>query len=340
MSPFQVLMGYQPRHNIPTVGTTDAPNIASRLTQLAHLCTEIQSSIRLAEETVKKRNKEKFVEYTPGQKVWLEATNLKGLHPKAKLGPKCYGPFTIDQKLSSVVYRLKLPPKWKIHPVFHAGLLYPYLETAMHRKNYLQPPPELIKNQEEFKIKRIIDSKTVGKRTVYQVSSISTMASTTLLLALLLISWFLTITLILVLAVAVFFIKETYAIHFHLDRNPTPSSSLPPPLLTYSVVNQVALLAVTTLTIVDKHPHLLLLAFLGSFLITLLAILALTLIIPLTLCTTIWHLEREHQWAFNIAATAQHPLPHTTTTLPVIAANRDSNNLTQVYFEYIREHQD
>lgn len=36
MSPFQVLMGYQPWHNIPTVGTTDAPDIASRLTQLAH----------------------------------------------------------------------------------------------------------------------------------------------------------------------------------------------------------------------------------------------------------------------------------------------------------------
>ncbi|CCM06972.1 uncharacterized protein FIBRA_09286 [Fibroporia radiculosa] len=167
MSPFQALMGYQPRHTIPTVGTTDAPDIASRLTQLAHLRTEIQSSIQLAEETVKKQNKDKFVKYTPGQKVWLEATNLKGLHPKAKLGPKCYGPFTINQKLSSVVYRLKLPPKWKIHPVFHAGLLYPYSETTMHGKNYLRPPPELIKNQEEFEIECIIDSKTVGKQTLY-----------------------------------------------------------------------------------------------------------------------------------------------------------------------------
>ncbi|CCM07242.1 uncharacterized protein FIBRA_09588 [Fibroporia radiculosa] len=69
MSPFQVLMGYQPQHNIPTVGTTDALDIASRLIQLTHLCTEIQSSIRLAEEMVKKRNKDKFVEYTPGQKT-------------------------------------------------------------------------------------------------------------------------------------------------------------------------------------------------------------------------------------------------------------------------------
>ncbi|CCM07113.1 uncharacterized protein FIBRA_09447 [Fibroporia radiculosa] len=158
MSPFQVLMGYQPQHNIPTMGTTDAPDIASRLTQLAHLCKEIQSSIQPAEETVKKQNKDRFVEYIPGQKVWLEATNLKGLHPKAKLGPKCYGPFTIDQKLSS-----------KIHPVFYAGLLYPYSETTMHGKNYLRPPPELIKNQEEFEIECIIDSKTVGKQTLCQV---------------------------------------------------------------------------------------------------------------------------------------------------------------------------
>ena len=102
-------------------------------------------------ETVKRQNKDGFIEYQPGQKVWLEATNLKGLHPKAKLRPKCYGPFTIHQKLSLVVYHLKLPPKWKIHPVFHARLLYPYSETTMHGKNYLQPPLELIKNEEEFK---------------------------------------------------------------------------------------------------------------------------------------------------------------------------------------------
>ena len=68
-----------------------------------------------------------------------------------------------------MVYQLQLPPKWKIHPIFHAGLLHPYQETKLHGENYLWPPPEIIKNQEEFKIERIIDAKTVGKRRLFHV---------------------------------------------------------------------------------------------------------------------------------------------------------------------------
>ncbi|CCM06938.1 uncharacterized protein FIBRA_09252 [Fibroporia radiculosa] len=135
------------------------------------------------------------------------------------------------------------------------------------------------------------------------------------------------------------------------SRRHTPSSSNstappllpPPPPLTSRpsiVVNHITPLATATLAVVDEQPHLLLLALLGSFLISLLAILALALIVPLTLRITIRHLEKEHHWAYNIATTAQRPLPHINTPLLVIVANRDNNNPSQVYFEYIREHQD
>ena len=156
-------MGYEPRHSIPISTPLDAPDITARLTELEHLRKEIQSSLDLTNQIMQQWTKGTFQEYEKGQKVWLEGTNLKGLHPKAKLGPKHYGPFTIQQKLSPVVYRLQLPPKWKIHPVFHAGLLHPYQETKLHGENYLRPPPEIIKNQEEFEIEWIIDAKTVGK---------------------------------------------------------------------------------------------------------------------------------------------------------------------------------
>ncbi|CCM07043.1 uncharacterized protein FIBRA_09363 [Fibroporia radiculosa] len=111
------------------------------------------------------------------------------------------------------------------------------------------------------------------------------------------------------------------------------SSSLdnqqPPPLTKHPMVNQVAPLTTITLAVINEHSHLLLLALLGFFLLSLLSTLTLALIVPLLLCLTIHHLEREHQWAFNITTTAQCPLPHTTTNLPVVAANRDSNNPTQ-----------
>jgi hypothetical protein len=50
----------------------------------------------------------KFWLFTQGQKVWLEATNLKLTHPTTKLAPQRYGPFPITHVLSPVVYQLTL----------------------------------------------------------------------------------------------------------------------------------------------------------------------------------------------------------------------------------------
>ncbi|CCM06926.1 uncharacterized protein FIBRA_09238 [Fibroporia radiculosa] len=165
------------------------------------------------------------------------------------------------------------------------------------------------------------------------------MASVTILAALLLVSWTLITLLILIIAFAVYYLKDSYTFKVHLERTPTPLSTTPIDEQALNWANNGA--QVTSPVELTPTPFTdLLSALLGFFLTTLLSVLALALIVPLTLRLTIRHLEREHQWAFNIAATAQRPLPHTTTTLPVIAANRDSNNPTQVYFEYIREHQD
>ena len=61
-----------------------------------------------------------------------------------------------------MVYQLTLPTQWKqkgIHDVFHASLLTPYHETEAHGTNYLEPPPDVIKGEEEYEVERILDSK-------------------------------------------------------------------------------------------------------------------------------------------------------------------------------------
>ncbi len=64
-----------------------------------------------------------------GDKVLLDGKNLKTMQPKAKLSDKQHRPFEITDVLGPVIYCLKLPPKWRIHPVFHTFLLVPYIET-------------------------------------------------------------------------------------------------------------------------------------------------------------------------------------------------------------------
>jgi Chromo (CHRromatin Organisation MOdifier) domain len=94
--------------------------------------------------------------------VWLEGTNLKLTHPKAKLDAKRYGPFPITKEVSPVVFQLVLPPQWRVHNVFHASLLTPYKETEEHGDNFVQPPPELIEGQEEYEVEQVVNSRRLG----------------------------------------------------------------------------------------------------------------------------------------------------------------------------------
>ena len=58
--------------------------------------------------------------------------------------------------MSPINYKLELPTQWSIHPVFHINLLTPYRETITHGANYQRPPPDLVNNTEENKVKKIL----------------------------------------------------------------------------------------------------------------------------------------------------------------------------------------
>ena len=97
-----------------------------------------------------------FKPFIKGDKVWLEARNLKRLIINPKFTPKREGPFTITKVLSPIVYQLRLPKTWKIHLVFHTSLLSPYRENEVHSWNFPAPPPDLINGEEEYEIEKII----------------------------------------------------------------------------------------------------------------------------------------------------------------------------------------
>jgi hypothetical protein len=89
---------------------------------------EAECALRKAAKEMKKfyDRRRKLEEYSVGDRVWLEATNLTTDRPKKKLDHKRLGPFKNIQKVSNVVYKLELPPTWRIHPVFHVSKLRRY----------------------------------------------------------------------------------------------------------------------------------------------------------------------------------------------------------------------
>jgi hypothetical protein len=148
---------------------TDAPAAETRLKELIKQREEALAAHDLARQKMAQYIMRKAVPFKKGQKVWLEARNLRLPYQSRKLAPKREGPFTISDVLGKVTYRLTLPKQWKIHPVFHAALLTPYIETETHGPNYTNPPPDLVEGEEEFEIESILAHRKLGRSHQYLV---------------------------------------------------------------------------------------------------------------------------------------------------------------------------
>ena len=85
------------------------------------IASHTQAAMAMARHTSREQTT-----FQKGDKVLLESTNLKLPYPYQKLAPKWEGLFTIAEVLGPVTYKLNLPKKWRIHPVFHAVLLTAY----------------------------------------------------------------------------------------------------------------------------------------------------------------------------------------------------------------------
>ena len=104
---------------------------------------------------MKERITSKYTPWKVGDKVWLETTNLHMSGPK-KLQMKRTSPFEIEEAISRTAFHLHIPSQWKIHPVFHTSLLTSYKEMSEHRPNFLQPPPDRIDGEEEYKVEAVL----------------------------------------------------------------------------------------------------------------------------------------------------------------------------------------
>ena len=111
-------------------------------------------------------------EFQVGEKVWLSTANLRmpsGI--TRKFAHKRIGPYEILQKISPVAYKLKLPRRLRIHPVFHIGLLAPQKVDPEHPPEPVRPPPlEEFNEPNIYEVERILDQTTQRGVTLYKVA--------------------------------------------------------------------------------------------------------------------------------------------------------------------------
>ena len=158
-TPFELMMGTSSLATPLIHEYTKYPSVEEQVGSLTNMREEALAAHEYARSCMLQHIKSNFTPFVVGQRVWLEAKNLKTIYNK-KMAPKHEGPFQITKVLSPLTYSLSLPVTWRIHNAFHTFLLTLYVENEIHGPNYTRPPAELEEQEEaEWEVEHIVGQK-------------------------------------------------------------------------------------------------------------------------------------------------------------------------------------
>jgi len=111
-------MGFEPRQDPSSLETVN--EFTKRMESATE---EAKSVIRKAQEDMTRyynRRRSPAPVFQPGDRVYLDASDIKTTHLSPKLSHHRLGPFEIERQVGLLAYRLKLPYGLRqLHPVFN-----------------------------------------------------------------------------------------------------------------------------------------------------------------------------------------------------------------------------
>jgi hypothetical protein len=119
--------------------------------------TEYYNERRMGSPSLKVGDRVYLKRRTKGNKSF----NIRSLRPSQKLDHVQYGPFAIEGVLENDNYKLKLPSRMQIYPVFHISLLEPTEIEVTGENNAMY--------EGEFEVEKIVGKRTVRGVTHYKV---------------------------------------------------------------------------------------------------------------------------------------------------------------------------
>lgn len=104
-------------------------------------------------------------EFQVGESVLLKlqpyAQTTVASRPCRKLAYKYFVPFTVEQRIGTLAYKLKLPADSQIHPVFHVSQLKPFTPDYTPVFSDLPKPPDL--SAKDLSPEAILDRRMMKK---------------------------------------------------------------------------------------------------------------------------------------------------------------------------------
>jgi len=157
-------MGFEPQQNPSSHEFTERMRTAIE---------EAKSTICKAQDNIKRyynRQRTLALVFNPGDKVFLDASDIWTTCPSQKLSHQRLGSFVVERRIGPMAYRLKLPHWMKqLHPVFNVVKLTPAPEdpiTGQRAEDY--PPPIVIDGEVEWEVE-ILDSRWHWRRFQYLI---------------------------------------------------------------------------------------------------------------------------------------------------------------------------
>ncbi|KAJ0629961.1 putative nucleotidyltransferase, Ribonuclease H [Helianthus annuus] len=173
-SPFEIVTGRQPLTPNALAASYDgnSPAAFKNLKEWHEQADLARTSLDKAAKRMKKwaDDKRRHVEFQVGDQVMVKLLpqqfkSLRGVHKG--LVRKYEGPFPVVARVGKVSYRLQLPPKLKIHPVFHVSYLKPYYadEEDLDRGVSKRAPTAVVTSFDR-EVAEIISDRTIRRRGV------------------------------------------------------------------------------------------------------------------------------------------------------------------------------
>lgn len=183
-SPFEVMYGFLPQTPASLMLEkplpASPPNVKEEMSKLRDrfkmVHDALQDSHKLYSDRYNAHHQDK--NFAVGDLVYLDGENIKLLsNPnKNKLQRRFLGPFKIVEKPSPLNYKLDLPPRSRIHPVFHVSKLRPHVTRDTQQfVDYEQPPSDLEPlvdevqeyYQEEYEVEKILRHKKMKDGSIH-----------------------------------------------------------------------------------------------------------------------------------------------------------------------------
>jgi hypothetical protein len=144
------------------------------LEELGETLKVVQINLQKAQERQKKYAdiKRKEEEYAVGDRVLLDTSDIHFTTGTKKLLDRFIGPYKIIERIGKVAYKLDLPIKFRLHPVFHIAKLRKALESDDFpgREQLDRPDPVLkLDGEDAWYVDRVINKRKRGNKIQYLV---------------------------------------------------------------------------------------------------------------------------------------------------------------------------